>query len=211
MSLGTPALELVEGWTVAATAPGAVAGPDELEAAGLDWRPAAVPGTAAAAVGDLERDYDAQDWWFRCAFAVPPQLGGGPVVLELDGIATVSETYFNRHLVLRSESMWREHAVDVGELTEVENELVIVCRALAPLLTKRRRPAARWRTRVVNNGNLRWYRTMVFGRSPGFAPAPAAVGPWRPVLSTSACARCISKSRCTIVRPSPSATMATKS
>jgi beta-mannosidase len=181
MSLGTPALELAEGWTVAATAPGAVAAPDELEATGLDWRPAVVPGTAAAAVGDLERDYDAQDWWFRCAFAVPPQFVGGPLVLELEGIATVSETHFNGHLVLRSESMWREHAVEVGELTEAENELVIVCRALGPLLAKRRRPAARWRTRVVNNGNLRWYRTMVFGRSPGFAPAPAAVGPWRPV------------------------------
>ena len=36
--------------------------------------------------------------------------------------------------MLRSESMWREHAVDVGELTGVENELVIVCRALAPLM-----------------------------------------------------------------------------
>ena len=48
----------------------------------------------------------------------------------------------------------------------------------------RRRPRARWRTRVVADGNLRWYRTMMFGRSPGFAPGPAAVGPWRPVRLT---------------------------
>jgi len=33
----------------------------------------------------------------------------------------------------------------------------------------------------VNDDALRWYRTMVFGRSPGFAPGPAPVGPWRPV------------------------------
>ena len=62
-----------------------------------------------------------------------------------------------------------------------DNTLLIVCRALTPLLGKRRRPSARWRTRVVNAGNLRWYRTMMFGRSPGFAPGPAPVGPWRPV------------------------------
>ena len=181
MSRAAPAVELAEGWTVAPTAPGAVQGPDELHAAGLDWAAAAVPGTAAGALGDPDRDYDAEDWWFRCRFAVPEAFVGERLVLELDGIATVSETYLNGHLVLRSESMWREHAVDVGKLTGVDNELVIVCRALAPLLAKRRRPAARWRTRVVNNGNLRWYRTMVFGRSPGFAAAPAAVGPWRPV------------------------------
>jgi beta-mannosidase len=181
MSVHAPVVELTRGWAVAPTTPGAVQTPDELDATGLDWRPAAVPGTAAAALDEADRDYDAEDWWFRCRFSVPVQFVGDPLVLELDGIATVSETYLNGRLLLRSESMWREHAVDVGELTEAENELVIVCRALAPLLAKRRRPAARWRTRVVNNGNLRWYRTMVFGRSPGFAPAPAAVGPWRPV------------------------------
>ncbi len=80
-----------------------------------------------------------------------------------------------------SSSMWQAHAIDVGDELQSDNELVIVCRALRPLLRRRRRPNARWRTRVVNDGNLRWHRTMVFGRSPGFAAAPAAVGPWRPV------------------------------
>ena len=34
---------------------------------------------------------------------------------------------------------------------------------------------------MVSDGNLRWYRTMLFGRSPGFAAGPATVGPWRPI------------------------------
>ena len=66
---------------------------------------------------------------------------------DVDGIATVAETYLNGQLILRSESMWREHAIDVGGLIKAENELVIVCRALTPLMAKRRRPASRWRTR----------------------------------------------------------------
>ena len=32
------------------------------------------------------------------------------------------------------------------------------------------RPRARWRTRLVADGNLRWFRTMLLGRAPGFAP-----------------------------------------
>ena len=53
-----------------------------------------------------------------------------------------------------------------------DNELAICCRALAPLLRVRRRPRARWRTRLVADGELRFFRTMLLGRAPGFAPGP---------------------------------------
>jgi beta-mannosidase len=171
-------MDLDEGWQVACTSPGRCAGPADLDGAGLDWTPAPVPGTAAGAVGADGRDFDTQDWWFRVRFAA-----GEPAETELrlDGIATVSEVYLNGALVLESESMFASHRLDVRDRLGPQNELAIVCRALAPLLAKRRRPSARWRTRVVNAGNLRWYRTMMFGRSPGFAAGPAPVGPWRPV------------------------------
>jgi beta-mannosidase len=45
----------------------------------------------------------------------------------------------------------------------------------------RRRPRARWRTKLVAEPNLRFFRTMLLGRAPGFAPGPAVVGPWRAV------------------------------
>ncbi len=172
-------MELTDGWEVAATASGSCSGPDELD--GLIWSPARVPGTAAAAVGADGRDFDAEDWWFRHRFSTAPAADGERIRLELGGIATVSEVYLGGERILDSASMWESHVVDVTELLDDDNELVICCRALAPLLRVRRRPAARWRTRVVNDGNLRWHRTMVFGRSPGFAAGPAPVGPWRPV------------------------------
>ena len=174
-------MRLSDGWQVAAAPAGSLATAAELADAALTWLATEVPGTAAAAVGAGDRDFDADDWWFRCSFALEPARAAEPMVLELDGIATVSEVYLNQTLILQSSSMWREHAIDVTGNLGSDNELVIACRALAPLLAKRRRPAARWRTRVVNHGNLRWFRTMVFGRSPGFAPSPAPVGPWRPV------------------------------
>jgi beta-mannosidase len=61
-----------------------------------------------------------------------------------------------------------------------ENVLEIHCRPLTPELERTRRPRARWRTKVAHNG-LRFYRTSLLGRSPGFAPSPAPVGPWRAV------------------------------
>jgi beta-mannosidase len=178
-------MEIVEGWELAPSPPGAHPTPAQLK--DMDWRPARVPGTAAAALGADGRDFDAEDWWFRCRFAVPARLRGNELALELDGIATVSEVFLDGELILASSSMWESHVVDLaaGLDPDHEHEVAIACRALRPLLGARRRPAARWRTRVVNAGNLRWYRTMVFGRSPGFAPGPAPVGPWRPVRLVS--------------------------
>jgi beta-mannosidase len=172
-------MNLVDGWEVASSPPGKYAGPADL--AGLDWQPARVPGTAAAAVGADGRDFDAEDWWFRCHFTVPSGWLDDELALEFGGIATVSEVFLGGERVLESSSMWAVHVVDVTGRVHTHNELAIVCHALKPLLAVRRRPSARWRTRVVNESNLRWYRTMMFGRSPGFAPGPAAVGPWRPV------------------------------
>jgi beta-mannosidase len=177
-------MELTGGWELASSPPGRCETPADI--AGLDWRPARVPGTAAAAVGDDGRDFDSEDWWFRCRFSIPADLTAHPLSLQLDGIATVSEVYVDGELALESESMWASHVVKLPAMTTREHELSIACRALGPRLAKRRRPAPRWRTRVVNQSNLRWYRTMMFGRSPGFAPSPAPVGPWRPIHLTPA-------------------------
>jgi beta-mannosidase len=172
-------MELERGWEVAACAPGVCGGP--AEASVLEWQPASVPGTAAGAIGVDGRDFDAEDWWFRCRFDRPQGGDSERLILVLGGIATVAEVFLNGERLLESSSMWEEHTCDVTERVRQENVLMIACRALTPLLSVRRRPAARWRTRTVNNGNLRWYRTMIFGRAPGSAPGPAAVGPWRGV------------------------------
>jgi beta-mannosidase len=141
-----------------------------------------VPGTAAAALGRQARDdFDAEDWIFRTRFHADAAAPDEEVVLHLDGIATVAEALLNGEPILARESMFAAHAVDVGALLRGDNELEIRCAALGPLLDVPRKPRARWRTRIVANGGLRFFRTSIFGRAPGFAPGPAPVGPWRPV------------------------------
>jgi beta-mannosidase len=156
----------------------------------LSWIPARVPGTAAGALQDAGEwqlggrlDFDAEDWWFRTSFAAEPVAPGEELWLCLDGIATVAEVYLNGELVCESDSMFAAHALDVtARLREHDqNELAIRCLALGPLLAIRRRPRARWRTRLVDDGNLRFFRTMLLGRMPGLAPGPPTVGPWRAV------------------------------
>jgi beta-mannosidase len=154
----------------------------------LRWLPCRVPGTAAGALRDAglwqpgdPHDFDAEDWWFRTSFVAEPTAAGEELRLRLDGIATVADVYLNGELVLESTSMFAAHSLDVGERLGGENELVIRCHALLPLLDAPRSPRARWRTRLVADGKLRFFRTMLLGRAPGIAPGPAAVGPWRAV------------------------------
>jgi beta-mannosidase len=178
-------LAIADGWELAACPPDAHSDPGEL--AQLDWLPAKVPGTVAGALRDAGRwrpgegrDLDAEDWWFRTRFRCTPVASDEQVALVLEGLATVCEVFLNGVRLLDSESMFAAHELDVGAVLAAENELAIRCRALTPLLSVRRKPRARWRTKLVE-GNLRFFRTMLLGRAPGFAPEPAAVGPWRPV------------------------------
>jgi beta-mannosidase len=116
---------------------------------------------------------DAADWWFRARF----ESAAGDV-LRLGGLATVCEVWLDGEPVLSSDSMFHRH--ELGVPAAGAHEIVVCARALEPLLRERRRPRARWRSRIGYDGNLRWIRTSLLGRAPGFAPGPPVVGPWRP-------------------------------
>jgi beta-mannosidase len=151
----------------------------------LTWLPARVPGTTAGVLRDagvaIGGDLDSQEWSFRTTFEAARAGSGEEVVLRLDGVATLAEVELNGERLLDIGSMFEPHEVEVGARLRATNELVIRCLPLAPALEVQRKPRARWRTNLVADGRLRWFRTMILGRAPGFAPGPPAVGPWRPV------------------------------
>ena len=46
---------------------------------------------------------------------------------------------------------------------------------------RERRPRPRWRAPMIEHQQLRWFRTTLLGRTPGWSPPAPPVGPWRPV------------------------------
>jgi beta-mannosidase len=121
---------------------------------------------------------------FSLSFDAAPAADGESVALAFDGIATAFDVVLNGTPILSGTSMFAAHVVDVGALLlDQGNHLEIRCRALSELLAEQpKRPRQRWRTKVVENGGaLRFVRTAILGRAPGFAPGPPIVGPWRPV------------------------------
>jgi beta-mannosidase len=193
---------LADGWEVGASAPGAIASPDELSAAALDWNRTVVPSTvasAARAVGEWSLDsresgignresivpsavrrFDADDWWYRTRFVSEPVALGEELWLCFDGLATVADVWLNGQPLLSSSGMFTAHERRIDHLVRSENELLIRFQALDALLAvRRRRP--RWRAPMVEHQQLRWFRTTLLGRTPGWSPPAAAVGPWRGV------------------------------
>ena len=171
-------------WTCCAQAPGASAEPAAVQG---DWFAAEVPGTVASALrarGQWSHqnppDVDAQDWWYRTTFTATARSAEESCALCFDGLASLADVWLNGELILSSDNMFRSHRVDVARILRDENELVIRFRSLtADLKKKRSRP--RWKTNLVNNQQLRWQRTSLLGRIPGWSPAVPAVGPWRAV------------------------------
>jgi len=103
-----------------------------------------------------------------------------PGRLEIDGIATVWDLLVDGEVVASGRSMFERKVVDVAA---GDREVRIVVHPLTELLdTVPARPRQRWRTMLVEEARLRWVRTQLLGRAPGFSPGPPVVGPYRPVV-----------------------------
>ncbi len=174
---------LHEGWQLARCAPEACAGPAALGGAALAWREAVVPGTVALAVHediDTPGAYDADDWWYRLRFPAPEGPERALWRLRFDGLATLADVWLNGTPLLSSRNMFVGRRADVTGLLRDDNELVIRFASLErALAAKRARP--RWKTALVAQQNLRWFRTTLVGRIPGWTPPIAPVGPWGPI------------------------------
>ncbi len=173
----------------AAVPPGAAVTPEQVCVLGARWYPATVPGTAASAVRAAEgaaaavaRDYDAEDWWFVATLGADNPDGdhAAPCTLTAHGLATVAEIWVDGRVLARSESMFTTTTVQIDALGPRSTVALRFC-ALTPLLAQRRRPRARWRSALVREQGLRWWRTSLLGRAPVYTGTAAPVGPFRAI------------------------------
>ena len=173
---------LIESWKFAASSPNEFSTPLELNDS-LNWQAISAPVTVAQANKELSSSTSANlenlddfDWWFQADFSVDKT----DYFLLLEGLATIADVWLNGKLVLKSDNMFVAHKLDVEAHLKHENQIIICFRSLGQQLSVRRaRP--RWKTKLVNQQNLRWFRTTLLGRIPGWTPPTTAVGPWLPV------------------------------
>ena len=100
--------------------------------------------------------------------------------LRFEGLATLAEVWLNGQHLLSTDNMFRKYEIDVAPHLRAQNALVLGFRSVAADL-KKKRSRPRWKTNVVNHQQLRWLRTSLLGRIPGWSPPVPCIGPWRTV------------------------------
>jgi len=181
-----PSVKELTEWECCGLRAGAIARPQDLPEHG-DWLATRGPGTVASALAengllnwDAPPNLDEQDWWFRTTFPLKDREADELFQIQFEGLATRAEVWLNGESILLSDNMFCRNAVNVQELLQPDNLLVICFRSLAADL-KSRRPRPRWKTNLVAHQQLRWLRTSLAGRIPGWTPPAPAIGPWQPV------------------------------
>lgn len=177
--------ELSKGWRLFQTMPGDVASPDELDPS-TEIGAAIVPGTVAQAMvqsAPVELPLaaipnpDEFDWWYACV--LPDNPDGDLREIVFDGLATLAEVWADSEHLLECRNMFRRYRVKLPQ-TASKQTLWLVFRSVTnDLRIKRKRPG--WKTNLVNHQQLRWIRTTLLGRIPGWTPPIPAVGPWRAI------------------------------
>ncbi|NWF64042.1 MAG: glycoside hydrolase family 2 protein [Chloroflexi bacterium] len=188
---------LSEHWRVWKTTPAQYDSPVWIQSASDSPMPATAPNTVASLLRDStpqpienlsDSDLDSFDWWYALDFEKPE--AGVKHFLRFDGLATIADIWLNGELLLHTDNMFRAYRVDVTNSLQPKNELVICFRSLKEHLElSRKRP--KWKTRLVDNQNLRWVRTTLLGSIPGWTPPVKPIGIWREAWLESADAVCL--------------------
>lgn len=174
-------------WSLTHTPANAIDIPAALAQKNLSWLPAIVPGTVAQSlrVAGQEKfphaiDSDNYDWWYQCEFTVEKDKlnESKNYFLHFDGLATLAEIWLNNQLILSTNNMFVPEAINVASNLSEKNHLVICFRSAAYFL-QQKRPRPHWKTNLVNHQQLRWLRTTLLGRIPGWCPPLVPIGPWR--------------------------------
>jgi beta-mannosidase len=122
-------------------------------------------------------DLDSRDFWLRTRLPAP--LAAAPHRLLFEGLAGIVDVWIAGEHRLRAENMFRAYELVLPSFA-AGDELVLRFASLTKFLAIKR-PRPRFRTRLIDAQQLRWVRTSLLGRTPGFSPRIPALGPYRAI------------------------------
>lgn len=171
-------------WIAYQSHPGAIDKPDISSFNTLPKLEVSVPGSLFASLakpsgialgitGESVEDYD---WWYHTDFSGPDMTEYVYHELCFEQLASISEIWLNGEKIFTHKNMFLPVKLSITGNIKDHNELFICFRSVNHFL-KTKRPRPRWKTNLVNNQNLRWLRTSLLGRIPGWTPPTPALGP----------------------------------
>jgi len=168
-----------DGWQAYQSLPDTIKSPSNNCFTDLPCFDIKIPGSlfSSLATQDLCTDkLDDFDWWYTCDFSVDSFENTSNYQLTLDRLATLAEVWLNGVKLASTNNMFLTNCIDVSNKVNKHNTLIICFRSVNHFL-KQRRPRPKWKTNLVNNQQLRWLRTSLLGRMPGWTPGITALGP----------------------------------
>jgi len=176
---------LNKNWSLFRSNPNQYTEPADYDINNIHTSDAIVPGTIAMAVNGSppqcwspDIDYDNYDWWYQHDFEVKKTDLKQKKHLCFDGLATLCDIWLNNEKILTTDNMFRAYRVEISHLIRESNNLILVFRSVTHNL-KEKRPRPRWKTKLVENQQMRWIRSTVLGHVSAWTPPIKAVGPWK--------------------------------
>lgn len=178
-------------WTLFKSSPNQHQSPCEFNWSDQKLISTSVPSTVAMAINGQspdcwhpENDYDHFDWWYRVTIGDLGRDNRFPdsdcPLLCFDGLATLCEVWLNKEPILTSNNMFRGYSVKLAQNLKPGDQLTLVFRSISNFL-KEKKPKPRWKTKLVENQQMRWIRSTVLGHVSVWTPPIKAIGPWRKI------------------------------
>jgi beta-mannosidase len=181
-------LLLSNDWSLFKTSPNQYSSPEEFTLSEQSILSAKVPSTVAMALNNEESDcwtppfdYDDFDWWYHYDFNSLDEIKiqtNSINRLCFDGLATLCDIWLNGNLILSTDNMFRSYSIDLENKLNGSDELFLVFRSISENLN-RKRPRPRWKTKLVENQQMRWIRSTVLGHVSVWTPPIKCIGPWK--------------------------------
>jgi len=159
-------------WRLLRTEPGQIQSPEKTDFPKESCRAVHVPGSLFEQFQDAS---DNCDWWYLCDFELPTQERHTSFHLILERLATVCEVWLNGSQLAAHANMFIPLCLSLDGALRSQNSLFICFRSLTEQL-KTKRPRPRWKTNLVKNQQLRWFRTSLLGHIPGWTPSTPPIG-----------------------------------
>lgn len=162
-------------WRIQKAMAGFISNPEQLPDS--NWVAVVVPGTIAQNCFTNKLDatqLDDADWWYTAESTLSELTS--TFEINFAGITPLAEVWLNGDLLATGHSMFLPLCIP-APLIKGRNRWHLCFRSFTHALSQRK-PRPKWKTPLVEQQQLRWYRTSLLGRMPGWTQPYPVIGLW---------------------------------